>query len=50
MLIEMNLAGSASSCLEPAIVLLRESEGERFLPIWIGQSEAAAIALAFRAS
>jgi len=28
------------------IVLLREAEGERFLPIWIGQAEAAAIALA----
>src|SRR5699024_2520054 len=27
------------------VLLLRESEGERFLPIWIGQSEAAAIAL-----
>ena len=28
------------------IVLLRESSGERFLPIWIGQGEAAAIAAA----
>ena len=27
------------------IVLLREAEGERFLPIWIGQSEAQAIAI-----
>ena len=27
------------------IVLLREVEGDRYLPIWIGQSEAAAIAL-----
>ncbi|GAA4813224.1 bifunctional nuclease family protein [Tomitella cavernea] len=27
------------------VLLLRESEGERFLPIWIGQNEAAAIAL-----
>ncbi len=35
--------------LEPAtdqpIVLLREKEGQRFLPIWIGASEAVAIAL-----
>ncbi len=30
------------------IVLLREAEGERFLPIWIGQPEAAAIALALQ--
>ena len=28
------------------IVLLRESEGERFLPIWIGAAEATAIAFA----
>jgi bifunctional DNase/RNase len=28
------------------IVLLRESEGERYLPIWIGAPEASAIALA----
>ena len=27
------------------IVLLKETEGDRYLPIWIGQSEAAAIAL-----
>ncbi|MDN5758049.1 MAG: bifunctional nuclease family protein [Tomitella sp.] len=27
------------------VLLLRESEGERFLPIWIGQNEATAIAL-----
>ena len=27
------------------ILLLRESEGDRYLPIWIGQSEATAIAL-----
>ncbi|MFH1737345.1 MAG: bifunctional nuclease family protein [Actinomycetota bacterium] len=35
--------------LEPAteqpIVLLREKEGQRFLPIWIGTAEAVAIAL-----
>ncbi len=30
------------------VVLLREAEGERFLPIWIGQAEAAAIALALQ--
>ena len=28
------------------VLLLRESDGDRYLPIWIGQSEAAAIALA----
>ena len=27
------------------VLLLRESNGDRYLPIWIGQSEAAAIAL-----
>lgn len=27
------------------VLLLREAEGERFLPIWIGQAEATAIAL-----
>ncbi|MDG3012852.1 bifunctional nuclease family protein [Rhodococcus sp. D2-41] len=27
------------------VLLLREAEGERFLPIWIGQTEATAIAL-----
>jgi uncharacterized protein len=27
------------------VLLLRESDGERYLPIWIGQTEAAAIAL-----
>ena len=30
------------------IVLLREREGERYLPIWIGAAEAAAIALALQ--
>ncbi len=30
------------------IVLLREREGERYLPIWIGASEAAAIALSLQ--
>ena len=27
------------------VLLLRESNGDRYLPIWIGQSEATAIAL-----
>ena len=27
------------------VLLLREANGDRYLPIWIGQSEAAAIAL-----
>ena len=27
------------------VLLLREASGDRYLPIWIGQSEAAAIAL-----
>lgn len=27
------------------VLLLREADGDRYLPIWIGQSEAAAIAL-----
>jgi len=49
MLIEMNLAGVRIELpSNQPIVLLRESEGERFLPIWIGQSEAAAIALALQ--
>jgi bifunctional DNase/RNase len=30
------------------IVLLRERDGERYLPIWIGASEAAAIALSLQ--
>ncbi len=29
----------------PPVLLLREVDGERYLPIWIGQSEAASIAL-----
>lgn len=49
MLIEMNLAGVRIELpSNQPIVLLREAEGERFLPIWIGQSEAAAIALALQ--
>jgi hypothetical protein len=47
MMIEMNLAGVRIELpSNQPIVLLRESDGERFLPIWIGQAEAAAIALA----
>ncbi len=45
----MNLAGVRIELpTNQPIVLLREAEGERFLPIWIGQSEAAAIALALQ--
>jgi bifunctional DNase/RNase/DNA-binding transcriptional MerR regulator len=33
---------------EPYVILLRESEGERLLPIWIGQPEAAALVMARR--
>jgi uncharacterized protein len=48
-MIEMNLAGVRIELpTNQPIVLLREAEGERFLPIWIGQSEAAAIALALQ--
>lgn len=31
--------------LNQPVLLLREADGDRYLPIWIGQSEAAAIAL-----
>jgi bifunctional DNase/RNase len=49
MLIEMNLAGVRMELpSNQPIVLLRESEGERFLPIWIGPSEATAIAVALQ--
>jgi uncharacterized protein len=48
-MIEMMLAGVRIELpTNQPIVLLRESGGERFLPIWIGQSEAAAIALALQ--
>ena len=30
---------------ESACLLLRETDGERYLPIWIGQTEATAIVL-----
>lgn len=49
MMVEMNLAGVRVELpSNQPIVLLREQEGERFLPIWIGQPEAAAIALALQ--
>jgi bifunctional DNase/RNase len=38
-------SGSASNHQSQPVLLLRESNGDRYLPIWIGQSEAAAIAL-----
>ncbi|HEX9124327.1 MAG TPA: bifunctional nuclease family protein [Actinomycetota bacterium] len=48
-MIEMSLAGVRIELpTNQPIVLLREAEGERFLPIWIGQAEAAAIALAMQ--
>jgi hypothetical protein len=48
-MIEMNLAGVRVELpTNNPIVLLREVDGERFLPIWIGQAEAAAIALALQ--
>lgn len=48
-MIEMNLAGVRIELpTNQPIVLLREAAGERFLPIWIGQAEAAAIALALQ--
>jgi uncharacterized protein len=49
MLIEMTLAGVRIELpTSQPIVLLREAEGERYLPIWIGQPEATAIALALQ--
>jgi bifunctional DNase/RNase len=48
-MIEMTLAGVRIELPgNQPIVLLREAGGERFLPIWIGQPEAAAIALALQ--
>jgi bifunctional DNase/RNase len=48
-MIEMNLAGVRVELpSNQPIVLLREQEGERFLPIWIGAAEAAAIAFALQ--
>lgn len=49
MLIEMTLAGVRIELpTNSPIVLLREAGGERYLPIWIGQPEAAAIAIALQ--
>src|SRR5438477_12981603 len=46
-MIEMNLVGVRVELpTNQPIVLLREKEGERFLPIWIGAVEATAIAFA----
>jgi len=48
-MIEMNLVGVRVELpTNQPIVLLREREGERFLPIWIGPSEATAIAFALQ--
>jgi bifunctional DNase/RNase len=48
-MIEMSLAGVRIELPgNQPIVLLREADGERYLPIWIGQAEAAAIALALQ--
>jgi len=49
MLIEMNLAGVRVELpSNQPIVLLREADCERYLPIWIGAPEAGAIALALQ--
>jgi uncharacterized protein len=49
MQIEMTLAGVRIELpSNQPIVLLREAEGERYLPIWIGSAEASAIALALQ--
>jgi bifunctional DNase/RNase len=48
-MIEMELTGVRVELpTNQPIVLLREREGERYLPIWIGASEAAAIALSLQ--
>jgi bifunctional DNase/RNase len=48
-MIEMSLAGVRIELPSNSpIVLLRESGGERYLPIWIGTSEAQAIAIALQ--
>jgi bifunctional DNase/RNase len=48
-MIELNLVGVRVELpSNQPIVLLREREGERYLPIWIGQSEASAIAIALQ--
>ena len=48
-MIEMNLVGVRVELPgNQPIVLLKEREGERYLPIWIGTSEATAIAFALQ--
>ena len=48
-MIEMTLAGVRIELpTQSPIVLLREQGGDRYLPIWIGQSEAQAIAIALQ--
>jgi hypothetical protein len=48
-MIEMNLVGVRVELpSQNPIVLLKEREGERYLPIWIGPAEAAAIAFALQ--
>ena len=48
-MVEMSLAGVRLELpTNSPIVLLREASGERYLPIWIGQNEAAAIAIALQ--
>ncbi|HXF74075.1 MAG TPA: bifunctional nuclease family protein [Actinomycetota bacterium] len=48
-MIEMDLAGVRVELpSNQPIVLLKERNGERYLPIWIGPAEAAAIALALQ--
>jgi bifunctional DNase/RNase len=48
-MIEMELTGvRVEFPTNQPIVLLREREGERYLPIWIGAAEAAAIALSLQ--
>src|SRR3954464_8093322 len=48
-MIRMSLAGVRVELpTNQPIVLLKEDEGERYLPIWIGAAEAAAIAFALQ--
>jgi uncharacterized protein len=48
-MIEMELAGVRVELpTNQPIVLLKEKDGERYLPIWVGAAEAAAIALALQ--
>jgi bifunctional DNase/RNase len=48
-MIEMELAGVRVELpTNQPIVLLKERDGERYLPIWIGAAEAAAIALSLQ--